>query len=436
MGTDTLTAGPSLFDRPVSVPPDYDRRAAEVGWPNGLVERMLRLRIPTYDVEHWLDHHTDWAQLEKFLDAKERVMSGTIKVREATWSDGEGVAEMYANSPEDVGDLEVTVERSPYPYAQFRLQEHPNIQLVEDRGVVLAAAVHSARNTLVGGQELTCHIASAWRVRKEFRGQGLTTLLRLYGGPACAWFGLINYWYVRSGNFGAADWIKSLRPDIAEAAAKQGGELPGLQVGVHHFRAKSYTGPELVEGSAKIRKATRADARRCVALINRTHKGLDFFRPYSEEFLDDRMSDCGWGPKPDFIERIYSWDDYYVLEEDGAIVACAGLWDRGKHVREVWRNKSTGETTAVEPTALLDFGYARGREDAMARLLDYLIGVTNGMGRHELLAPVEQLPKLADLMSSREHAVETRTMGIDGWDEAGLKVDVQVKRPYTDLAYW
>ena len=152
MTTDTLTAGPSLFDRPVHVPPEYARRAAELGWPDGLVERMLHLRIPTYDIEHWLDHHTDWEQLGKFLDAKERVMSGTIKVREATWSDGEGVAELYANSPEDVGDFEVTVERSPYPFAQFRLQEHPNIQLVEDRGVVLAAAAHSARNTLIGGQ--------------------------------------------------------------------------------------------------------------------------------------------------------------------------------------------------------------------------------------------------------------------------------------------
>ena len=439
MPTDTLTAAASLFDRPVVVPPAYPQQAAKLGWPDGLVERMLRLRIPTYDVQHWLDHHADWERLEKFLDAKERVMNGTIRVREATWSDAEGVAEMYANSPEDIGDFEVTVERSPYPYAQFRLQEHPNIQIVEDRGVVLAAAAHSARNTLIEGRELSCHIASAWRVRKECRGQGMTTLMRVYGGPACSWFGLINYWYVRSGNFGAVDWIKSLRPDIAEAAEKQGGDLPGLQVAVHHFRARNFDGPSTGSGQATrgIRKATRTDAARCVPLINRTHKGQDFFRPYTADFLFERLGDCGWGPKPDFIEPVYNWNDYYVLEEDGKIVACAGLWDRGKHVREVWREKATGKTTVIEPTALLDFGYARDREDAMARLLGYLIGVTNDLGRQELLAPIEQLPKLVQLMAVYEPVIEPRTLAYDGWDgEGGVEVSVTVRRAYTDLAYW
>jgi len=431
MATETLAAEQSLFDRPIAVPSDDIRRAKELGWPDGFVGRMLRLRIPTYDIAHWLDHHTDWEKLQKFLDAKERIMSGTIKVREATWSDGEAVAEMYANSPEDVGDFEVTVERSPYPYAQFRLQEHPNIQIVEDRGVVLAAAGHSARNTLIEGRELSCHIASAWRVRKECRGQGMTTLMRVYGGPACSWFGLINYWYVRSGNFGAVDWIKALRPDIADAVAKEGGNLPGLQVGVHHFRARNF------DGDARgIRKGTRADAARCVPLINRTHKGQDLFRPYSADFLQDRLVDSGWGPKPDFIELVYNWNDYYVLEEDAKIVACAGLWDRGKHVREVWREKATGQTTVIEPTALMDFGYARGREDAMARLLGYLVGITNHLGRQELLAPIEQLPKLVELMSPFDPAIEPRTLAYDGWDEGGLEVSVKVRRPYTDLAYW
>ena len=55
----------------------------------------------------------------------------------------------------------------------------------------------------------------------------------------------------------------------------------------------------------------------------------------------------------------------------------------------------------------------------MARLLGYLIGVTNDMGRHELLAPIEQLPRLVELMSPYEPAEEPRTMGIDGWNEAG-----------------
>jgi hypothetical protein len=259
---------------------------------------------------------------------------------------------------------------------------------------------------------------------------------------------LINYWYVRAGTVGAVDWIKSLRPDIAEAAAANSGDLPGLKVAVHHFAAKApstSSGPGGSTGSgapsptgsgAVVRKATRADAPRMVPLINRTHKGLDFFRPYSIDFLNDRLDDCGWGPKPDFIERVYNWDDAYVVEEDGKIVACGGLWDRGKHVREAWRNKSNGETTVIAPTALLDYGYARGREDAMASLLDHMIGVTHELGRQELLAAIEWLPKLVALMEKHEPAVEQRLLAYDKWNEGGIEVSVTVRKPYTDLAYW
>jgi hypothetical protein len=218
---------------------------------------------------------------------------------------------------------------------------------------------------------------------------------------------------------------------MAEAAKPAGQDLPGQVVTVHHFRARPFEGD--VSG---IRKARRSEARRCVALVNRAHRGLDLFRPYSAEFLQDRLSDQGWGPKPAFIVPVYGWHDYYVLEEGDRIVACAGLWDRGRHVREVWRHTETGEVTTIEPTALMDFGYAEGREDAMARLIQYLIGVSHELGRHELLAPIEQLPALVELLKDHEPALETRTMAVDGFHEAGLDVDVVVKRPYTDLAYW
>jgi hypothetical protein len=426
-----MTVEPSIFDRPREVPEAYAQRAGEQNWPDGLLERALKLRVPHYDIEYWLEFSTPPERIAKFLDSKERLLFGTIRAREATWADDEAVADMYANAPEEIGEWEVTVERSPYPYAQFRLQEHANIQILEDRGVVLAAAAHSSRNTVIDGKRLTTHISTAWRVRKECRGQGMTGLMRVLGGPACAWFGLINYYYVRAGNFDAANWIKAIRPDVADAAAPDGQELPGLLVSVHHLRARPFDGDQ-----SGIRKGRRSDARQCVALINRTQRGLDFFRPYSAEFLHDRLCDQGWGPKPHFIQPVYNWSDYYVLEEEGRIVACAGLWDRGRHVREVWRHTTTGEATCVEPTALMDFGYAEGREDAMARLLSYLVGVTQEMGRHELLAPIEQLPALVERMQPQEPALETRTMSVDGFHEAGLDVEVEVRRPYTDLAYW
>lgn len=416
----------SIFER-FNAAPDLVDAAREKGWPDGLVESALRVRFPRRDLQFWLDHGTDPQRVTTFVEYRDRLQSGTLRSREASWSDDEAIADMYANSPEQIGEWEVTVERSPYPFAQFLLQENPNVQVIEDRGVILAAAAHSGRNTLIGGKRLTCHIATAWRVRKEFRGQGLTQLMRVLGGPACSWFGLINYWYVRSGNFDAVNWVKALRPDLAEH-----GELPGsLNVAVLHFRVGPFEGD-----ASGIRSAGRSDARKCVGLINRTHRGQDLFRPYTTDFLQRRLDDRGWGPKPSFIVHVYDWNDYFVLEEQGRIIACAGLWDRGRDVREVWRHRETGETTRVEAAALMDYGYAEGREDAMARLLSYLIGRSHDLGRNELLAPIEHFPALIERMASHESGPENRQMAVDGFHEDGLDVDAVIKKPYTDLAYW
>ena len=438
-GSNTTTNGQSIYDRPIDVPEEWRQSARDQGWPDGLLERALQLRVNRKDIEYWFTTEQErLPDIAKFLDMRERLMFGTMRVREATWSDDEAVADLYANSPEEIGDWEVTVERSPYPFAQFRLQENVNMQILEDRGIVLAAAAHSGRNALIEGRRLTCHVSTAWRVRKEFRGEGLSNLLRMIGGPACARFGLVSYWYVRHGNYDAVNWIKAVRRDLAEASSET-GDLPGLPVTVHHFRAqRSDPSASLRTGgnATGIRQARRSDTRRCVALINRTHRGLDFFRPYSEAFLRQRLDDLGWGPVPDFLTPVYTWQDYFVLEEGGRIVACAGLWDRGKHVREVWRHKETGETTMIEPTALMDWGYAEGREDAMARLLGYLIGVTHELGRHELLAALEQQPALLQRMQPYEPGAETRLMGVDTFHSEQFDIKVNVRRPYTDLAYW
>jgi hypothetical protein len=430
--TMTAETETSIFDRPVEVPEEWRALARKKDWPEELIEEAVRLRLPHEQVNWWLTH--DRAQLDwvrQVLAGHERVMFGTLRVREANWDDDDKMVDLYANSPEQIGDWEVTVERGPNPYAQFRLQEHVNMQVVEDRGIFLAAGAHSGRNTIIGGMRVSTHIASAWRVRKECRGQGLSNLLRMFGGPACAWFGVVNYWYMRSGNTGAFSWIKALRTDLAEQFDQQ-GDQPGVPVSVQHFSARPFEGD-----ASAIRTATPADAKRCVALINRTHRGLDFFRPYTEEFLHSHLDDPFWGPKPAFWAKVFTWDDAFVVEEDGKIVACGGLWDRGANVRERWRHSSTGEERVIESTALMDFGYAKGREDAMAKLIAYFIGRTSDLGRAGLMVPLDQYPALAAALASFESAPETRRFCVDQpFPEDGIDLKVEVKRPYTDLAYW
>lgn len=428
-----MTTQTSLFDRPVAVPDDLRRAWQDRGWPEQVLHQLMELRVPRGPIDWWLKHErVSIDYVKEYALQRETLMYGTMRVREATWDDNEAVADLYANSPEEIGDWEVTVERSPYPFAQFRLQEHVNIQVLEDRGVVLAAMVHSSRNTMVGGKRTTAHISSAWRVRKELRGQGYSKLLRTAEGPACAWFGMNNYYYIRSGNFNAYKWIKALlHEDSIEGAPEREGDVPGLSVSVHHFAARPF------EGSAEgVRLVRPADLRSCVGLINRTHKGQDLFRPYTVDYLEQRLNDPCWGDKPDFWQPVYGWPDYYVLEDAGKIVACAGLWDKGKNVREVWRHKTTKEERTIAATAMMDFGYAAGAEAAMLRLAGYLIGVTHQLGRSSLMAPLEQLPSLLAALEAYEPATETRALHWQAFDGDDWKISADLHRTYTDLAYW
>jgi len=381
------------------------------GWPEGLLERAHELRVRRSHIKRWVaGGRWNIEKLHQALDRRARLLAGTMGVREATWEDSAALADLYANSPEEVGEWEVTVERGPYPFAQFRLQEHTKIQVLEDRGVFLAAMAHSNRQSLVGGRPITVHISSAWRVREECRGEGYGPLVQRAVRPPVTGSGVGSYYYRR----------------------QVGGQRKRrLSVTVHCFAGRSFKGD-----ASGIRLAGPSDIRSCIELINRTHQGLDLFQPYSEEYLQGKLEGPCRGPEPESRPAVYGRQDYYVLEEGGRIVACAGLWDKGKHVREVWRHKVSGDRRAIESTALLDFGYADGPEDAMARLIGYLIGVTDGLGRDQLMAPLEFLPSLVRQLASYEPVTEKRALY---WQpgkvlkELGLTM---LARTYTDLAYW
>jgi len=426
-----MTTETSIFNKRSEIPEELQKTARERGFEQDILDRAGELKVNRGMIEWWVNHERP-ENARRYLKGRETLMFGTMRARQAAWNDDEALADLYASSPEEIGDWEVTVERSPYPFAQFRLQEHVAISILEDRGVILAATADSSRNALIGGKRTGVHIASAWRVRKEFRGQGLSRLLRMAEGPAVGWFGAYNYYYIRSGNFSALGWIESFIPESVKAPQRE-GDVPGIPVTVHHFDASPGGGD-----SAGIRPARRSDLRRCLALINRTHRGQDMFRPYSLDFLEQRLDDPFWGEKPDFWVPIYGWPDYYIVEDEGRIVACGGLWDKGKNVREVWRHKETGETRSFDSTALLDFGYAEGKEEAMARLVGHFVGLTHNLGRSYLVASLEQLPQLASKLEKLEPTTETRALQFQLYsrEQDNWLMDDSLKRPYTDLAYW
>jgi hypothetical protein len=249
-------------------------------------------------------------------------------------------------------------------------------------------------------------------------------------GPGVAWFGLVTYWYVRSGN-AAQTWLERVKGDFEDRPEGWNVKPQGLSATVHYLRALAAG-----ERSSRVRPATIADLPRCVELVNRTHAGLDLFRPYTVEFLRQRLDDPSWGPKPPFWTHVYGWSDFAVVEDGGQIVACGGLWDRGAHLRERWHRPSTGECSVVDATALMDFGFEEGRPDVLVELIGHFVARTAELGRTLMMVPLEHHDEVLAACARFDPTPETRALEVVPFTSPALTVNATITRPHTDLAYW
>lgn len=401
--------------------PDLVARMREINYTQGSIDSTF---------EHW-----SVVDIENALALQEKLLLGSIRGRPAMWSDDVSFADLWRNAPEEVGDWQVVVEREPFAFAQYQLHESFGIRLVEDRGRVLGCGVFSHFNAYVAGRGLGIRVLSGWRVRTDARGMGITRMFNHISDAPSTPFFRGQFYYVRWGNLAAEQWMDAYSPGVLERTKKAEDRPPGEVAEVQQYPARPFTGSD-----AGIRPGRVEDFRACVRLINRTHKGLDLFRPYTEEFLFDKLHEWTWSvDKPDWFTHVYWLPNFYVLEENDNIVACAGLWDRGEHVREVWKHKEREETKTIATTCVLDFGFMRGREDAMSRLTEYLIGRTDELKRDFLVAPLQYLPRVAQRLAHLEPVPERR--GITwlmqkpegGWM---YPVDPPLGRAYVDLIYW
>ncbi len=412
------------------VPPDLIEAAQRRSVPADLIERALELRMAPSTLRHWLG--MDWMNaeyIERRIYWHEQLTFGPLRGREATRKDNEAFSELMANSPEEVGDWEVFTERGPNAFAQFRLQENVVVLVIEEQGQLIASCSFTTRKTMVSGKRLSVRYGQTLRVHKGFRRRGYGDQVRsLSWGVGAARPSHCQYDIMRTENFAVVGWWKKYAPGFWDNIPKKEGEVPGVRVTVLQYPARPFEGD--VSG---IRKAREDDLERCVELINRTHDGLDLFRPYTDEYLRTRLDDGYWGEDMRWFDgrwdHVYGWDDYYVLEEHGRVVACAGLWDRGRDARDRYRHKQTGEEHTVAVTCVLDFGYEAGHEASLARLVAYLIGETHRLGRDFLVAPLEQLPGVSSRLEDLAPVPDTRALR---WELS----DPTITRAHIDLSYW
>jgi hypothetical protein len=320
------------------------------------------------------------------------------------------------------------------PFAPLRLQDDAYVVLVEDLGFGLGMVVRSTRDTLVGGRPTTVHVASGVRIRRGFRGLGLSELLMEGAGPACGRIGTWVYWYVRKANLDERWSDRFLDgPQPPASTADTDSDEPPADGVPDAARVLTLTRPEEGQRSALVRAAVDADLERCCHLVNRVNRGRDFFLPFSSARLRarlDRPDPTGGGAD---ARSAYGWGDLLVLvDPDGEILACAGLWDRGRDLRERWHHLGTGATLVVDPAAAIDVGWAPGAEESAAELIGHLLASTAQRKRSGLLIAVDDHPDLQVALARFASRVETRRWVCN----APSNDTTTPSRPYVDLAYW
>jgi hypothetical protein len=90
----------------------------------------------------------------------------------------------------------------------------------------------------------------------------------------------------------------------------------------------------------------------------------------------------------------------------------------------------------IDATALMDFGFADGRADALVELIGHFAATTAQLGRTLMMAPLEHLGAVLDGCADLDPTPETRALEVVPFTSPALKVEATITRPHTDLAYW
>ena len=295
-----------------------------------------------------------------------------LTIREAAAADNEALLELERSSPLGLGDVELSMDRSPNYFASLSLQEDARVMVAEEGGRlvgVCAAARHWV--PLLGIPRALLYIEKG-RVRAEYRRRRVSSVL--------IW-ALVESWSARGAPIDSAYWLISADNTTSLTAVRRGGALPWPKA-VHLVDLDTHAAPR--SGLPAVRLGPNRAAE-VVNLLNRTHAGKELFDPYTEGRLQSRLERT-----PD-----YGWQNWWGIEGTGGeLVGVAGLLDLGRWWRMKRQVKASGEETTSSAAAVFDFGYAQGGEKRMVDLLHHLRGIAHSWGRDHLsihLDPQEDL---------------------------------------------
>ena len=276
--------------------------------------------------------------------------SAEITVREATPADNDALIALELECPLEMGDITETYDRSPDFFACHRHKSEWRVVIGEIEGRAVGVMTGVVQTPLIQGNQQTIMYVQQARVHPDFHGRKV------------AW-AMANDLFAWARERAAAGPYYLISPKNVPSIAfveRGGGRWP-VDVSILSFKADTTSGlrPQPVPDH-QLPEAAR--------MVNATHDGQDFFQPLTADTLAARSR----------------WAPLFGVAEGAALVAIAGLWDRGAATARVQRDRDRGVETRSREAAVTDWGWAPGHGEAFASLLGGLASEARALGRDSL----------------------------------------------------
>jgi hypothetical protein len=298
-----------------------------------------------------------------------------MKIRPATREDNDLLCALERRVPLEFGDQRLFFDRSDF-FAHDDMQERSVVMLAEEGGEMVGVCAGALNEAPVGGQKRLLLYIHQERIAPEHQRRGiggaLTTAISTYWKEQDVGHIDSSYWFIGREN------LKSR--GFAERSGNKAWPEP-IWLGTF----------DALDGDATPRKVGAGPVFDIVRLINATHAGKELFAPYEQVDFGKRLSrsvDYGWG-------------DVYGRFVDGRLVAVAGIWDSGRTTAF----KSSEEDPGTRSWTVADYGFERGYEQEMAKLIEELACLAGRNGRAGLTFFPEPGSKLYGELKSLPHEI-------------------------------
>ncbi len=324
-----------------------------------------------------------------------------MNIREATREDNAALCALEKRTPLNLGDNPIWLDRTNF-FALHDLQEQTVVMVAEENSEIVGACAGALNHAPIDGKEHLLLYLHHERIDLAHQRSGI-------GGALTR--AVADYWQGReSGEIDSSYWFIAPANSQSRSFAERSGNKPwpvSAWIATFDARPTGLDRPKQV-GAGPIFDIVR--------LINLTHEGEDLFRPYQQVDFGRRLARSGE----------YGWGDVYGRLSDGALVAVAGVWDRGASTTI---HSHTG-ANGTRGWWIADYGCERGAEDQMAMLLESLCAKAADSGRDTVSVAVCPDSALYGALARLPHTLSEQLLYIPRLDPPAVPKPVYLDPVY------